>query len=208
MIALYIIAAIVLLLLAIAILPVSLTLKYNEEIALRLSVMSICLKEYPKKKKKIKISDYSKKATSKKKKQKAKKPTAPTKSQASEQPRKKGLLENLELIKELLTVIISGVWGNVKIKASKMLITVATDDAAKTAMLFPAVNAAVLGIVTYLDNQSKLVGLDKSNIAVRADFTAQKFTADIEFIFSLRLWQILKILFAAALKYASQKIKR
>lgn len=208
MIALYIITAVLLLLLAIAMLPIALTLKYKDEVSVRLSLWAIKLKEFPKKKKKIKISDYSQKAIQKQQK-KAQKPQKekPTSSDKEQDP-KKGLLDNLGLIKELLTVIVKGVWGKLKIKASKIVITVATDDAAKTAMLFPAVNTAVLGIVTFLDNESKLKSLDKSNIAVRADFTAQKSTADIEISFSMRLWQILGILFATALKYVSQKTKK
>ncbi len=208
MIALYIITAVLLLLLAIAMLPIALTLKYKDEVSVRLSLWDIKLKEFPKKKKKIKISDYSQKAIKKRQKKAQKPQKEKPKSSDKAQTPKKGLLDNLGLIKELLTVIVKGVWGKLKIKASKIVITVATDDAAKTAMLFPAVNTAVLGIVTFLDNESKLKSLDKSDIAVRADFTAQKSTADIEISFSMRLWQILGILFATALKYVSQKTKK
>ena len=208
MIALYIIAAVLLLLFIVAMLPVSLKLKYKDEVTVSLSVMAIKLKEFPKKKKKIKISDYSKKALKKRPKNNNKLKSKPQNNKEEPQTKQKSLLESLEIIKDLLAVIISETWGKLKIKASKILITVATDDAAKTALLFPAVNTAVLGLITYLDNESKLVGLNSSDIAVRTDFTAQKPTADIEILFSLRLWQVLKILFAAALKYASHKIKQ
>lgn len=219
MIAIYIISAILLLLLLLASLPVTLTIKYREELEAEISVFTIKRKIYPKEKKKVKISDYSKKNIEKRRKKASKKKLKAEKKRQKKQltkkagestsPKKeKGLLESIGLIKELLSALIPKTAKRIRIKATRIIINVATDDAAKTALLFPAVNGAVVGLVTYLDNTSKFKNLDKSNIAVRADFVSQRTTADIEISFSLRSKHLLEILFASALKYVTKKSKK
>ena len=218
MIALYIISAILLLLLVLASLPVTLTVKYREELEAEISVFTIKRKIYPKEKKKVRISDYSKKNIEKRRKKalrkklkaekKRQKKQLPKKAGETATPKKgKGLLESIGLIKELLSALIPKTAKRIRIKATRIIINVATDDAAKTALLFPAVNGAVIGLVTYLDNASRFKDLDKSNIAVRADFVSQRTTADIEISFSLRSKHLLEILFASALKYVTKKSK-
>ena len=218
MVALCIISAILLLLLLLASLPVTLTVKYREELEVEISVLAIKRKIYPKEKKKVNISDYSKKNIEKRRKKALKKKLKAEKKRqkkliskkaenTSSPKEQKGLLESIGLIKDLLSTIIPKTAKRVRIKATKIIINVATDDAAKTALLFPTVNGAVLGLVTYLDNASKFKNLDKSNIAVRVDFVSQRTTADIEISFSLRSKHLLEILFASALKYVTKKSK-
>ena len=216
MIALYIISAVLLLLLLLASLPVTLTVKYREELEAEISLLAIKHTIYPKEKKKVRISDYSKKNIEKRRKKALRKKLKAEKKQQKKQltkktgestAPKKGLLESIGLIKELLSTLIPKTAKRIRIKATRIIINVATDDAAKTALLFPAVNGAVVGLVTYLDNASKFKNLDKSNIAVRADFVSQKTTADIEISFSLRSKHLLEILFASALKYVTKKSK-
>ena len=212
MIALYIITAFLALLFLAAIAPVTLSVKYKESLRLSLTALGILLYERPKKKKKIKVSDYSVKSVKKrlKKAEKKKKaPSAPKKQNASGEKAtegKKNLNSLLKLIKELLSSLIPRVWGKIKIKTTRIIITVATDDAAKTALATTAVNGAVLGLITYLENESKLSGLDRSQISVSPDFLSESSSADIEISFSLRVWQIIGILFATALKYVKNKI--
>lgn len=207
------------LLLLVTFLPVTLTVKYREGLSAEISVLAIKRRLYPKEKKKIRVSDYSKKNIEKRRKKALKKRLkAEKKRQKKQKPqnsgapapsaKKRGLVESIELIKELLSVLIPNTAKRVKIKATKIIINVATDDAAKTALLFPAVNGAVLGLVTYLDDASKFRGLDRSSISVNADFVSQKTTADIDISFSLRGKHILEILFATALKYVTQKTKK
>lgn len=218
MTAICIVLSVLLLLFLIALLPVSLTLKYRDEVALTASVWAIRFQLYPKKKKKVKISDYTLKKEKKRKKkalkkrlkaekklQNAKKRTA--KKTTIKPKEKKSLLESLELIYELLTAFIGGIIKHVKIKTSKIRLTVASDDAAKTAMLYAAANNAVLLIVTFLDSCKKVKKLHSSDISVNAGFLEEKCSADIEISFSLRVWHLVKILFVSALKYVTHKSK-
>ena len=165
---------------------------------------------YPKKKKKVKISDYSKKKLEKQKKKaikkRLKKKSTPSKSQPKPAEKKElSFSEKLELVYKLLKSAIGQAAKQVKIKTQKIVITIGSDDAAKTAMLYAAASNAVLLILTLLDNCKKLRGFKGSEVAVNADFTAQKCSADLEIIFSMRVWQLLKSIFAVTLKYLKDK---
>jgi hypothetical protein len=212
MIALYIIAAITSLFFVVAMLPISLSIRYNTEFSITLLVFGIKIFENPKKKKTVKISDYSLKAVKKRqkkalKKRRPKKESGQVKKESAP-AKKKSLFEVLSLIKELLSALLPKVWGGLKIKTSKIIVKVGSDDAAKTAMLFPAVNAAVMGLITFLDGQSKLSGLNRADISVSTDFLSEKITADIDVTISMRVWQTVRALFATALKYATHKISK
>ena len=210
MIALYIIFTVLILLFVAAILPVSLCVKYKDEVTLSASVLSFKFFIYPKKKKKVKISDYSKKKLEKQKKKaiknRLKKKSTPSKSQPKPAEKKElSFSEKLELVYKLLKSAIGQAAKQVKIKTQKIVITIGSDDAAKTAMLYAAASNAVLLILTLLDNCKKLRGFKGSEVAVNADFTAQKCSADLEIIFSMRVWQLLKSIFAVTFKYLKDK---
>lgn len=209
MTALCIIFLILLLLFFIAIIPVSLTLKYDSEISVFTTILGLKITLYPKRKKKVKISDYSLKKTRRRQKKELKKAakSTQTKVKRTGTSQKRSLLEDVELIYKLLKKLASEVSHHVKIKTKRIILNVASDDAAKTAILYAAVNNAVLLILTLLDNFEKLEKARRSEIAVNADFLSAKSSADIELSFSLRIWQLIKILFATALEYVTQKLK-
>ena len=126
--------------------------------AVTASVWVIKFGLYPKKKKKVKISDYTLKKEKKrkhkalKKKLKKNKELQNAKKSSDVKPKeKKSLLESLGLIHELLTAFVGGVVKHVKIKTTKIQLTVASDDAAKTALLYAAASNAVLMIIPMQD---------------------------------------------------------
>lgn len=218
MIAIYIVLSVLLLLFLVAMLPVSLTVKYKDEVSLTASVLAVKIPIYPRQKKKVKISDYSKKSLERrrrkalKKRLKAEKKLKASKrkalqKKASSSKEKKSLLDNLELIYELLSTYVSGVIKHVKVKTTRIVLTIGSDDAAKTAMLYAAASNAVALIVTFLDNCKRLKSFNGSQISVNADFVSEKCSADIEISFSMRIWQVLNTLFATALKYVTKKSK-
>ena len=198
MTAIYIVLSVLLLLFAIAMLPVSLTLEYMDNVALTASVLAVKIPLYPKRK--AKASDIK---TKKAKKKKAFSKKADGKSKDEE----KTLLESLNLIRELLVSFFGGVAKHVKIKTTRIIINVAADDAAKTALLYGAVNNTVLFILTFLDKCKKVKNLKTSEISVNADFLSEKSSADVKITFTLRVWHLIKIIFASALKYVTYKSK-
>ena len=217
--ALMIILAILLAIFALLMLQAHITVEYREALCVRISVLGIPLWQHPRKKKKVRISDYTQKKIEKRKKREAKRLAKKKRKQAKKEQKnqtrattapaspKKGLLDNLSLVREILTAVLKKTAGHVRLRAQRIIIHVATDDAAKTAILFGAVNQAVIAIVELLDQMKKWRGLRASQIAVNADFASQKSTVDISISLSLRVWQMLNILLHAALRLVKEKAK-
>ncbi len=221
LIALFIILSILLVLFLLLMLRVSATVEYREEIRVRVSLLGVALWRHPKKGKKIKLSDYSpeklaaqqrreqrkweRKLAKKKKRAEKKAKKSGTASTPSQPPKKRGLIDTLGLIRSTVAVLLGKSAKHVRIRATRIRITVATDDAAKTAILFGAVNQAVAALIELLDQAGKWRRLRDSEISVNADFTAEKSTADISLTFSFRVWHLLNILFHTALQYVKSK---
>lgn len=217
MTALIIIFAILLAVFALLMLRGQITVEYREALCVRVSVLGIPLWRHPKKQKRIRISDYTPEKIARRKKReekklakkqkrklkKAQKKQTPTKS--TQKPTQNGVLDSLQLVRDVLGVALKKTAGHARLQARCIIINVATDDAAKTAILFGAVNQAVIALVEFLDQANKWRRLRSSEIAVKADFAAQKSTVDISVTLSFRVWQLINILFHTALRYVKVK---
>ena len=216
-----IILAIVVLAFALAMVRCQITVEYHDSLTAYISLVGWKLWCYPKKKKNIRINRYTsqkieklnKKEASKKLRRKNRKAARNSKKKkkqdqtAATSSTPKTLPENLGLIFKLLSVVFSRFSHHVKLKATRIIITVATEDAAKTAVLFGAVNQAVGDILTLLDTYGKLEGMRDARIVVAPDFMADKTKADICISLSLRLWHMADILWRAAWRLAKNKKK-
>ena len=193
--------------------------EYGETLSVRVTILGFTLFCRPKKKKKVNVDDYTPRKLARlrrreaakqarRAKKQAKKSQKKQKKQQSASPapeKKKGLVDNLGVIRQLLTVVFSRFTHHVKLRATRIIIKVATDDAAKTAILFGAVNQAVAAIIEILDSAGKLQGLKSARILVAPDFTAEKTSADIHIVLSLRVWHMLDILLRAAWRFVKRK---
>ena len=215
--ALLIILSVLLVLFLLLMLRASVTVEYRDAVSVRITVLGIPFWRHPKKKKKVKLSDYTPRKSKRRKRREerrsarklARKQKRAAKGQASHgtaaPQKKRGLLDNLSLIREIVTVLLGKSAKHVRLEASRILITVGTDDAAKTALLFGAVNQAVVALIELLDQAKKWRRLRRAELSVKPDFTAEKCTADISITLSLRVWQMLSILLHTAYRYAKSK---
>lgn len=74
---------------------------------------------------------------------------------------------------------------------ARLIIGVAGDDAAKTAVTYGATVQGVQYVITMLEEYTDF-RLDKRGyISVYPDFTTEKWTAEIDLEFSIRVWQVL-----------------
>ena len=216
MIVLYIFLALLLLLFTVAMIPGYITITYKDELKAVASILWLKKEIDLTKPSDLNLTEIvlselrTRKERGQQKKRVAEAKQAP---QAEVKPQKKpepaqnneeSLLESLQLVLEVLPIFIPHLVKRLKIKTTKIIIAVGSDDAAKTAMLYAGVNNLVIAIVAFLDNYRKLKNLKKSNIVVSADFVSEKCSADIEISFSLRVWQIIEVLFASAIKYEKQ----
>ncbi len=224
-----ILGGLTLLIAGIASLQATITLEYKEEVTVWLKVLFIKLKLVPGKKKKVDPKDYTpkkfrrllkrkrkkelkkwqkaqlKKQKKAEKKAKKKAEREAVKNGLSEPKKKRGLLDNLGLVKAILDDIPPRFLRHLKIKLSRIVVTVASDDAAKTAIMYGAAAQTVAYIVAFLDQMTRLSYAPESEIDVTADFLAEKPTADVKISVAVRVWHIIDVLFAALKVYIKNK---
>ena len=183
-------------------------------LALELKILFFKFPLFPKpEKKKLRLKDYkikryrkneakkaekeAKKAAKKQKKKaqkKSKSPAKPTDATA-EKKEKKDIVGLVETVLSVAKVFLSRFGHHLRIDVKKIVLTVATGDAAKTAILYGAVCGAMQGLVTFLENKANFKTDRDSDIRVEIDFLAEKPSADIDLAFSFRIWQIFDLAF-------------
>lgn len=209
-IVLTVLGGILLLLLLLLLIPAKITVKYSEKLQVYLYVLFLRFSLYPKKKNKLNPDDYKIEKLRKKKLHDEKK--AAKKRAKSVQKTKKDsgvtfsdLPSLLDVIKDISGTLLKTFFGHLKIKVSKMIIRVATDDAAKTAITFGAVSSAVATLLELLGNATKLEYSNKSEIDVCADYLSENFTAEIDISFAMKVWQVLHVLLKTAFRYLKNR---
>ena len=196
MIFLWIFLGILMLLSLLSLLKANLILEYREDVSLTLRILCFRYPLYPSQKKKVRPQKQKKKP----KKQDKKQPST------KEAPKKeKGILEKLGTLRELLSVLLERTLGHLRIRTARIRLRVATGDAASTAVLFGAVNGAVSLLLETLDHFDKLEISRGDEIEILPDYLAEKTTADIRLLFTLRVWHILDILLKAFVTYTQTK---
>lgn len=219
MIALYILAALILLIGALLAIPASVSVEYRDEVRVALSLLGLRLWQHPKKKKPVRLSDYSPRTIERRRRRDARKKqwallkkqkkerAKPTAKKETAPKKKRGLLESVSLIRKIASVILARTAKHTRIELRRLDITVATDDAAKTALLFGAVNQAAIGLTELLEQSGNLHVPHNARVSVRSDFSAQKSTADVCVIFTLRVWQLLDVAIRTGLRFLGEKNK-
>ncbi len=100
----------------------------------------------------------------------------------------KSFLSQLERIKTIVTSVRAHLLKAFRIKRLKSEITVATGDPCDTALLYGAVNAAVFTIVSAADG---LITVDKRDINITADYSAEKTSVYIDIVMRTFLYKLL-----------------
>ena len=200
---LLVIGAILLFLLILFFLPVRLTVSYRERVALHLGVLFLSFRLYPKRKRQKKqprIAKKHKKAPKRAKKSKS--------SAAKAEPRPKPTLEeNLQLVRALTAAVLRKTGKHLRLRTARLHVSVATDDAAKTAILFGAVSGAVALLLDGLSHVTRLRSA-KESVLVRADYLSERSSADVRLVFSLNLYGALCIAIAAVATLHAHRKRR
>lgn len=233
--ALIVIGVLALLIVGILLLRATVTIKYLDEFALTVRVLFLKFRILPAKEKKINPDDYSprkfrrmikkkeklaekrrkkaEKKAAKKAKKKAKKAALEEKARRSGKTlakKKRDLSDIVEIVKlvgELLSVFVGRFAKHLKIKVARLRITVASDEAAKTACMYGAVSQGVAYILELLDRVTNLDYEKEADVAVLVDFNAGKPSADIEISFAISVWQLLDILLRTGGRFIAVSVK-
>lgn len=216
----FIIAAlIVLFILILLVLKISVRIKAEDELSLKLGIGIFRIPLYPAKEKTVKLRDYEidryrknkKKLEEKKRKRLLKKDKKQTKkaavkskkavSKVESVPEERDIMGLINKLREVAAKVVLRLGRHSNIKIRRLVIVVATDNAANTAVAYGAVCGGVACLIELFENCTNLKYTKDSQISVNPDFTATKSRAIVDIAFSLRVWQVLDIAIRGAAAY-------
>ena len=179
---------------------VCITIRYDSGLFAFVKILFVKIQLYPEKTKKTlsvrKLKKLRKKLLKKEKKQAVKKKE---KKREKSKEKKKSFSDIVSLVREMSSLVISileRLFKYLKIRIRHLEINVATDDAAKTALAYTAVSQSLNCMLYALDKYSR-GKCDFENVICRCDYLSEKFSADIDIEFKIRIWQILSILLSS-----------
>ena len=123
------------------------------------------------------------------------------------QKKKRTLAEKLVLVRAISAVLIRKTRKHLRLHAARLHVRVATGDAATTAVSYGVVCQSLSYLLALLDRVTKLKAVTP-DVSVTADYLAEKPSADVDLVFSLRVLGALAIVFGAAIAFIRTKFKR
>ena len=215
MVFLYVLAAIAVVIALICSLPLWIRVRYSDELTLDAGLGPVRYRITPRPKKKIKLSDYSenalrkKREAAKKKAAKKKKGKAESTAKTPEKVKKKRTVSDImALVRFVLRVsgiLIKKFGSYLRIKINKLVLNVATGDAASTAVAYGAVSQSMSYLFCLLENTLKIKYAKNSETYVGCDFLSERWSAEVDITFSIRIWQIISLALKAAILLITKK---
>jgi hypothetical protein len=136
----------------------------------------------------------AKKAAAKRHRAQVKKQNRKVKKQEQKTRRPKLLLEEkLELLAELIRILIRNTYGKVHFRVRSFRISVGTDNAAKTAILYGVVAESAACILEVIDKQFVNIQYDVNAVSIVPNFVSEKSATDIDFELSVSIFKALRI---------------
>ena len=181
------------------IIPIHVTVGLTDSISVMLRILFLKIPILPKDKKKKK---KKKKPKEKKKKPKKKKEKKPEDEEKKKKKKKRKITANdiVALVRMLLNVVAAlfkRLGRNFKIRIHAYEICVASDEAAKTAVMYGAVKSLSETIFLRLQDSINFKIVKNAPVGVYADFLETKFKANVKIDFSISIAGVFGILFAA-----------
>ena len=194
---------------------ITLKIRYTEKLEAYIRILFIKIKLYPteEKKKKYKhsmskreaqkIKDSLKKKPKKKKKKKKKK-----EKPKSEEKDKPDAISIMSIVVSFVKNFISLFAKAIRVKASRLKITVATEDAAKTALTYAAVTQSMNVLFPLLDDLKTVKKLPHGKeLSIDVDFLFDKSTFDIDVELYVRIGKALEAVCKAAIRAFKKAVK-
>lgn len=188
-------------LLLLLLLPVKLTLKYKNGFLLRVSFLFFAISRYPKPRERIRVKDCTPKKVQKKKRKSQAALRAKSRHKEESAPE---LGEQLDRLRLWLPPILQALERHTVLRTNRIHVTVGSEDAAKTAVLYGAISQGIAYLCELVDTYVP-VKRGHGSIRVRADFAAETTVADIKLTLSVRAAAALHILFKVALAFLKKK---
>lgn len=173
---------------------------------------------YPKKEK-IRISDFEYKKYQKRLEKKRKKAAKKAKKAADYaaavekdgtdiKNKTKNTVKNIKLLLYIIKKVYRRFLNALRIDVNHINITVATDNAAKTAITYGAVYQGVECLLSFIDENIKIRQKYSESICLDTDYLSDKPRIDINIVFSVSVAAMLDITFRLAYNYIKCKLSR
>ena len=117
------------------------------------------------------------------------------------------ILDKLNTVRDILSILSNAFHKHLHVRLSQIHIKVATNDAAKTAILYGAVSTAVAVIIDIIGDIANLKPLKKSSISVDPDFLSEKTDIKLNIVLYMSVAGAIKVLLQSFIKYYSLKDK-
>lgn len=208
--ALIIIFSIIVLLALLLSLKITLRITYEDSLRVYLKVFFVKTRLYPSKKKEKKYPHSMSKRKAQKIKDSLQKKSKPKKKKKKEEKpiAKNDLISIVSITTNFVKNFISTFTRAVRVKFSRMHITVASEDAATTAILYGAITQSVNVLFPLIDNIKNVKKLPSGKeLSVRADFLTDKPTVDIDINLYVRVGGALKALFSAGIRTFKKAVR-
>lgn len=186
-------------------------------LVIEVRILGYLYERIPERSKRVRLSDYSPRAMERRYKKAQKKLTkqrkkAPQKAEPSaslfSMPKKTAPLgDQLRFAAEFIRVALRRTLSHARIRVKRFVLIVASDDAAKTALLCGAAQTALAGLAEVLDTHSNLRIRHPEQFGVMADFADEECHAQIDMVAHLWLWQVLDIEFRTAWESISKMME-
>ena len=113
--------------------------------------------------------------------------------------------EIIELVTLLVSKLLSSLSRRLRIDVKRLHVTVATGDAASTAIVYGAASAAMAGLTEAISLSLRSSLPDTENGGVYADFVGDRSSVDIDVVLSMRVIGILSTLITLAYNYLKKQ---
>lgn len=195
---------------AILCLRISISIVSNGEFSLAAKIGFVKINIFPTKEKKIKLSDY--KTDKFRKKSKKNKKVSAQKIQKEKKPKKNVDTESEPeekrdipaLIKKIIAaveVFVKRFGKHLRIDLNKVVIIIATGDAAKTALIYGASIGVAQNLYSLLVSTNTLHTNNNSEFIVEPDFLSEESKIEVDLKFSFRIWQLLDMAIRALVAF-------
>lgn len=189
------------------IIPIHVTVGLTESVSVMVRVLFLKIPILPAKKKKKKKK--TKKKEKKPKEKKEKKPKDEEKKKKKKKKKKK-VSDIVALVRMLLNVLVAllkRLGRNFKIRVYAYEICVASEEAAKTAVMYGAVKSLSETIFLRLQDSINFKIVKKAPVGIYVNFLEEKFKANVKIDFSISIAGVFGILFAAIGEFIRSFIK-
>lgn len=192
---------------------VTLKIRYDEKLNVALKILFVKIRLYPSKKKKKRYPhSMSKKKARKIKKslEKKKKPKKEKKKKKKKEEKyeKGDLISILSIVTSFVKSFIELFAKSIRLKASRLKITVASEDAAQTALTYVAVTQSINVLFPLLDDLKTVKKLPRGKeLTVDADFLSEESTLDLDLELYVRVGGALKAVCGAAIRAFKKAVK-